>query len=131
MKSFQLFCLSIVTAAAALAQAPTITAAENAATNIPPGLPNSAIAQGALFVVKGANLGPPALAIATSFPLPASIGGTSVQVTVGGTTVDAIMYYSLAAQIAAILPSKTPTGTGTVKVTYNGQSASAPVTVVQ
>src|SRR6266849_5460797 len=130
MRPLHLLCLSIVSAAAALGQAPTITAVEDAATNIVPGLPNSAIAQGALFVVKGANLGPASLAIATSFPLSLSIGGTSVQVTVGGATVDAIMYYSLAAQIAAILPSKTPTGTGTVKVTYNGQSASAAITVV-
>jgi uncharacterized protein (TIGR03437 family) len=131
MKSLLVVCLSIVTAATALAQAPTITAVENAATNIPPGLPNSAVAQGALFVVKGTNLGPAALAIATAFPLPAAIGGTSAQVTVGGAMVDAIMYYSLAGQIAAILPSKAPTGIGTVKVTYNGQSASAPITVVQ
>jgi uncharacterized protein (TIGR03437 family) len=113
------------------AQAPTITFVENAATNIPPGLPNAAIAQGAMFVVKGTNLGPATIAIATQFPLTTSIGGTSVSVTVGTTTVNAVMYYSLAAQVAAILPSKTPTGTGTVKVTYNGQSASTPIVVVQ
>jgi uncharacterized protein (TIGR03437 family) len=113
------------------AQAPTITAVENAATNIPPGLPNAAIAQGSMFVVKGTNLGPATIAIATTFPLTTSRGGTSITVTVGSTTVDAVMYYSLAAQVAAILPSKTPTGTGTVKVTYNGQSATAPIVVVQ
>src|SRR5262249_53481314 len=60
-----------------------------------------------------------------------SIGGTSIQVTVGGTTVNAIMYYSLAAQIAAILPSKTPAGTGTLTVTYNGAvSGTSPIVVV-
>src|SRR5262249_51175114 len=65
------------------------------------------------------------------FPLPTSIGGTSIQVTVGGTTVDAIMYYSLATQVAAILPSKTPAGTGTLTVTYNGSATStATVTPV-
>lgn len=112
-------------------QAPTITAVENAATNIPPGLPNAAVAEGAMFVVKGTNLGPANIAIATVFPLTTAIGGTSITVTVGSTTVNAIMYYSLAAQVAAILPSKTPTGTGTLKVTYNGQSASAPIVVVQ
>jgi uncharacterized protein (TIGR03437 family) len=111
--------------------APTITAVENAATNIPPGVPNSPIAQGSLFVVKGSNLGPASVAIATAFPLTTSIGGTSIKVTVNGTTVDAIMYYSLAAQVAAILPSKTPTGTGTLTVSYNGQSASAPIVVTQ
>jgi len=102
------------------ANAPMISAIENAATNIPPGLPNAAIAQGALFVVKGKNLGPANVVVASVFPLPTSIGGTSIQVTVGGTTVDAIMYYSLAGQIAAILPSRAPVGTGTLIVTYNG-----------
>jgi uncharacterized protein (TIGR03437 family) len=118
-------------AAAGGANAPQISAVENAATNIPPGLPNSAIAQGALFVVKGKNLGPANIVVATAFPLQTSIGGTSMQVTVGGITVDAIMYYSLATQIAAILPSKTPVGTGTLTITYNGlASATAPITVV-
>jgi uncharacterized protein (TIGR03437 family) len=118
-------------AAAGGANAPMISAIENAATNIPPGLPNAAVAQGALFVVKGKNLGPANVVVATAFPLRTSIGGTSIQVTVGGTTVDAIMYYSLATQIAAILPSKTPAGTGTLTVTYNGSASSiAPITVV-
>jgi uncharacterized protein (TIGR03437 family) len=84
-----------------------------------------------MFVVKGTNLGPATIAIATVFPLTTAIGGTTITVTVGSTTVNAIMYYSLAAQVAAILPSKTPTGTGTLKVTYNGQSVSAPIVVVQ
>jgi uncharacterized protein (TIGR03437 family) len=111
--------------------APKITFIENAATNNPNALPNGGIAQGALFVVKGTSLGPASLALATAFPLTTSIGGTSVSVTVNGTTVSAIMYYSLAGQIAAILPSKTPVGTGTLTVSYNGQtSATAPITVV-
>jgi uncharacterized protein (TIGR03437 family) len=118
-------------AAAGGANAPLITFVENAATNIPGSLPNGPIAQGALFVVKGTKLGPAAVVVAAAFPLTTSIGGTSISVTVGGTTVNAIMYYSLATQIAAILPSKTPVGTGTLTVTYNGQaSATAPITVV-
>jgi uncharacterized protein (TIGR03437 family) len=41
------------------------------------------------------------------------------------------MYYTSDAQVAALLPSNTPTGNGTVKVTYNGQSsAAAPIGVV-
>lgn len=110
--------------------APSITAVENAATNIPPGFPNSGIAQGSLFVVKGANLGPATFIQQTSFPFTTNIGGTSIQVTVNGTKVDAIMFYSLARQVSAILPSKTPTGTGTLTLTYNGQTATAPITVV-
>ena len=125
--SIRLLSLIWLTALAAMAQ-PSITAVENSATNVPPGIPNAPVAQGALFVIKGKNLGPSTVVIATEFPLKTSIGGTSVQVTVGNTTVDAIMYYSLATQVAAILPSKTPTGTGTVKVTYNGQSTTGPIT---
>jgi len=110
---------------------PSITDVQNAASNIPSGLPNGGTAQGALFVVKGSNLGPATFVQQTSFPFTTSIGGTSIQVTVAGTTVDVIMFYSLARQVAGILPSKTPTGTGTLKLTYNGQSATFPITVVQ
>jgi uncharacterized protein (TIGR03437 family) len=109
---------------------PSITDVQNAASNIPSVLPNGGIAQGSLFVVKGSNLGPATFIQQTSFPFTTTIGGTSIQVTVGGTTVDVIMFYSLAAQVAGILPSKTPTGAGTLKLTYNGQSATAPITVV-
>ena len=109
----------------------SIRAVDNAATNIPPGRPNSGIAQGSLFVVKGSNLGPATYTQATSFPLPGSVGGTSITVTVTGTTVNAIMFYSLASQAAAILPSETPIGTGTLTLTYNGQISTAPITVVQ
>ncbi len=113
------------------ANAPTITDVQNAASNIPSVLPNGGIAQGALFVVKGSNLGPATFIQQTAFPFTTSIGGTSITVTVGSTTVNVIMFYSLAAQVAGILPSKTPTGTGTLKLTYNGQSATFPITVVQ
>ena len=110
---------------------PSITDVQNAASNTPSGLPNGPIAQGALFVVKGSNLGPATFIQQTGFPFTTSIGGTSIQVTVGGTTVDVIMFYSLAGQVAGILPSKTATGSGTLKLTYNGQSATTPITVVQ
>ncbi len=111
--------------------APSITDVQNAATNIPSGLPNGALARGALFVVKGANLGPATFIQAAAFPLPKTIGGTSITVTVGSTTVDCIMFYSLAGQVSAILPSNTPTGTGTLKLSYNGQSATFQIKVVQ
>jgi uncharacterized protein (TIGR03437 family) len=111
---------------------PVISSVTNAASNTVASLPNSGIGQGSLFVVKGTGLGPAALALATSFPLTASIGGASVQVTVGGVSRDAIMYYSTATQLAAILPSSVPTGRGTVTASYNGSvSAIAPITVVR
>jgi uncharacterized protein (TIGR03437 family) len=106
----------------------------NAASYTLPGLPNSGIAQGSLFIVFGQNMGPTKIVQVSSFPLPTSAGlaGTSIQVTVNGTNVDAIMLYTLATQVAAVLPSNTPIGAGTLTVTYNGQtSAPAPITVVR
>jgi len=53
-------------------------------------------------------------------------------VTVEGTKVNAPLYYTSAGQVAALLPSNTPTGTGTIMVTYNGRSSppTTPITVV-
>src|ERR1039458_2436015 len=90
------------------------------------------IARGSLFVVFGENLGPNQLQYAQTFPLPKALAGTSVQITMGATSYDAIMIYSLAGQIAAILPSSVPAGSGSLTVTYNNQSSPpAPITVVQ
>src|SRR5437899_10100144 len=104
--------------------APTIRSGGvvNAASHIPPGLPNYGIARGGIFIISGDNLGPEQLQEA-QFPLPTSagLGGTSVQVTVGETTLDAILVYTSAKAVSAILPSKTPVGDGVVVVTYNGQ----------
>ena len=132
MRAFHACSLLIAAAGVAVAQNPTVTVVENAASNILPGLPNSGIAQGALFIVKGSNLGPATFAVADKFPFQTSIAGTSVQVTVGGRSVAGIMYYAGATQVAAILPSSTPTGTGTVTVrTGSGTSGTVPITVVQ
>jgi uncharacterized protein (TIGR03437 family) len=110
---------------------PLVSQVVNAGSYIPAGLPNSAIAQGAIFVIKGAGMGPSAIAIAPAAFQNTTLAGTSVNVTVAGTSVGALLYYTSAGQIAALLPSNTPTGTGTLTVTYNGQtSSSAPITVV-
>jgi uncharacterized protein (TIGR03437 family) len=110
---------------------PTITQISNAASFSLSPLPNSAIAQGSFFAIFGTGLGPSAAAIWKPYPLPTSLGGTTVNVTVGSTTVPAFLYFTLAGQINAVLPSTTPTGTGTVTVTFGGQtSAGAPITVV-
>jgi uncharacterized protein (TIGR03437 family) len=107
----------------------------NAASYSYQGLPNSAIAEGSIFVVFGVNMGG-SLKSAT-FPLPANLDDgtgktTSLAVTVNGTTVNALMIYASAVQLAAVLPSNTPVGTGTITVTYNGQtSAPQPITVVK
>lgn len=119
-----------------MAQAPSIATdgIRNGASYTIAGLPNSGIAQGSIFVVFGDNLGPANIVQVSSFPLPTTEGlaGTSVRVTVGGTTVNAIMLYTLKAQVAAVLPSNTPLGAGTVTVTFNGaNSNAAPITVVR
>jgi uncharacterized protein (TIGR03437 family) len=111
--------------------APFISSVVNAASNIVPGLPNSGIAQGAIFLVFGGLLGPSNIAIAPNAFQSTTLSGTSIKVAFGGTTVDALMYYTSAGQVAALLPSNTPTGTGAITVTYNGQtSPPAPITVV-
>ena len=116
---------------ATLVAAPSITQVVNAAAWLPPGLPNSGIAQGAFFTIKGSGLGPDTLVQATSYPLPTTqgLGGTTVQVTVGGVTENCIMHYASNAQVAGIVPSATPAGTGTITVSYQGSQASAPIVV--
>ena len=110
---------------------PVATGAVNSASFARSDLPNGSLAQGSIFSVFGSGMGPAALAQSTSFPLPTELAGTSVQVTVGGTTVDCIMLFTVAGQLAVILPSNTPLGDGMLTVTFNGQtSAPLPVTVV-
>ena len=95
-----------------------------------PGMPNAGIAQGSIFDIYGTNIGPGTLVQAAGFPLPAQLGGTAVQVTVGGTTVDVLLFFVSSGQIAGLLPSRTPVGPGTLTVTVNGtRSAAAPITV--
>src|SRR3954447_20527903 len=108
------------------------SAAVNAASYINPGLPTGSIAQGAMFIVFGNKLGTVSDLGSLTFPLPTSNGllGTSMKVTVGSTTVDAIMIYTTPTQVAGILPSRTPVGSGTLTLTYNGQSATTSVNVV-
>jgi uncharacterized protein (TIGR03437 family) len=130
MTVFPRVLIGLAIAAAAYAQ-PRITAVTNAASYISQDLPNGLLARGSFVVVKGSGLGPTGIVVNQSLPFPISLAGTSVRVTVGGTSVDGYMYYTSAAQIAFILPSQTPSGTGTITVTYNGQtSATAQVRVV-
>jgi len=119
---------SVVTMAAT----PAISGVVNAASWLPPALPNSGVAQGAIFTVVGSDLGPSTFLQVKSFPLPTTegLGGTTIKVKVGGVTETCIMIYTVASQVAAILPSATPTGTGTLTVTYQGESGSLAIQVV-
>jgi uncharacterized protein (TIGR03437 family) len=117
------------------AQTPTITGVVNASSALPPGLPNYAIAAGSIFVVYGSNLGapPPAGAVVNSAPIPlptTGYAGTSISVTINGTTLPAPILYTSPGQLAGIMPSATPAGNGTLSVTYGAQTVSSPVTVL-
>jgi len=129
--SFLPFILLFCAVSQLASAAPEIVSVENAASNIAPGLPNASIAQGAIFVVKGYSLGPATLTMAPKAFQSTSLSNTSITVTVNGVTVHALMYYASANQLAALLPSNTPTGAGELTVTYSGQtSVQAPVDVV-
>jgi uncharacterized protein (TIGR03437 family) len=101
----------------------------NAASFISANLPAGSIAQGSFFSIFGNGLGPanPGLH-ATSYPLGTNLGGVSVKVTQGSTSVDAIPLFVAQYQINAVMPSNTPTGTVQVTVSYSG-ATSAPVPV--
>ncbi len=118
---------------ATLAAAPTIGGVVNAAAWLPPAVTNSGIAQGAMFTVIGSDLGPAGFLQVQDYPLPTTqgLGGTTIQVKVGAVTETCIMIYTVATQVAAVLPSATPTGAGTLTVTYQGESASIAIQVVE
>ena len=102
----------------------------NAASFMAPGLPAGAIARGSIFSIFGVHLGP-ASSPPLAFPLPATLGGVSIAVTQGTTTVNAIPLYVSASQINAIMPSNAPLGKVSVSVTANGtKGPPSPATVV-
>jgi uncharacterized protein (TIGR03437 family) len=122
--------LGILSFAGSLAAQPTVGGLLNNYSYIRPGLPNYGIAQGSIFDIFGTTLA--AATVSQGVPLALTLGGTSISVTVNGTTTTPIPYFVSAGQISAILPSATPVGTGTITVTADGQtSAPAPITVVE
>ena len=127
-----LVCMAVLAAPGLRAQSgppPFVYSANNSADY------STTIAQGSLFVVFGAELGPANLMQFSTFPLPNVLYGTSVTVTSGSTTLNCPMVYTSSNQVAAVLPSNTPVGLAEVAVTYNGIKGtiepSAPATVVQ
>jgi uncharacterized protein (TIGR03437 family) len=143
VKTFFAIVLTLGLLASAGFAQPTITQVSNAASSALTPLPNSAIAQGSYFAIYGSGFGSDTTVCGSSYencfwtpyPLPTNIKGTSVSVTVGGTTVPAYIEFAAKisptySQINAVLPSTTPTGTGTLTVTTNGATSAAfPVTV--
>jgi len=114
----------------AAAAAPAPNSVQNPGSNFLPGLPGYGSAPGSIIVVYGANLSGTTLVQAPSLPLQTTLNNTSISVTVGTTTVNLFMVYTLNTQLAAVLPSNTPTGNGTLTVSFNGQSGSTPIVVV-
>jgi len=96
----------------------------NAASNAQVLWPNSSIAQGSIFSIYGTSLGP-ASTPALAYPLQASLGGVSIQVSSGNMILNAIPIFAGPTQINAILPDGTPVGAATLTVTYNGQTSNA------
>jgi len=86
------------------------------------------IAQGSWFVIFGSGLGPASISVYSgALPYPTDLSGTSVTFTpaAGGTPVSARMWYTLAGQIAGMLPSTTAAGDYDVKVKYNEATSAA------
>jgi uncharacterized protein (TIGR03437 family) len=109
----------------------TLSAAVNAASYANASLPNGKLAQGVVFIAFGKGMGPAKLAEINAFPLPTVLSGASISATVAGTTVQCIMLYTTATQVAAVLPSNTPVGSGSMVASYNGvNSAPLNITVV-
>lgn len=111
---------------------PSISSLENNYSYLQPGLPSYGIAPGSLFLIFGSNLSDkvtPVLQSSAAPGLPLTLNHTSISVTVNGKTTQPAIYYTSPGQVAAVLPSSTPAGSGTITVTYNGQ-ASAPATIL-
>jgi uncharacterized protein (TIGR03437 family) len=122
--------LAGIFAGSALGQTPTVTGLLNNYSNTLPGLPNYGIAQGSIFVIYGTNFSTTTTPLQS--PPPATLGGVTINVTVNGTATTPLFYYLFPTQIAAVLPSATPVGTGTITVTTSaGTSAPFAIQVVE
>jgi uncharacterized protein (TIGR03437 family) len=115
---------------------PTVTEVQNNYSFIVPGAPNYGIAPGTLVLVSGSGMATPGssaspLQDGTKGPLPQTLNGATVTVTVNGQTVHPAFYYAIPSYLGVVIPSSTPVGTGTITVTYNNlTSTPLPITIV-
>ena len=112
---------------------PFIYQVQNNYSYLLPGVPNYGIAPGSLFAIQGMNLNSnftPVLQSSATPGLPTTLNQTSLSVTVNGVTTTPALYYVSSNAVAAVLPSTTPVGTGTITLTNNGQTTQAPIQVV-
>jgi len=125
--SLALLCMS-----GALAQPPLIyyRGIVNAASYMPAGIPAGAIAQGSIFTIFGARLGPAQPVTANTYPLQTTLGGVSMNVIQGNTTVSVIPIYVSSGQINAIMPSNAPLGVASLQVIANNSPSNlAPIRI--
>jgi uncharacterized protein (TIGR03437 family) len=125
-----LITLFTISAGIACAQ-PRIDLVQNNYSYLLPNNPNYGIAQGSIFIIKGANLANTTTGLQNP-PLPKVLNGVTATVTVSGTTREIFWYYVTPGQLGGVLPSNTPVGTGTLTVTNStGTSAPASIKVVE
>ncbi len=125
--------LILIFPATALAQ-PVINAVTNNFGGPLPGLPNYGIAPASTFVIYGSAMCddvPLAVQTSSGSGLPHTLNGMEIFVNVKGVVTTPHIYYAIPTQVAAVLPSTTPVGTGTITVKYKGQTGVAPITVTK
>ena len=140
MRKTILCTIALLAARSSLAQDLMIDAASvsNAGSYIGPNYPNGGVSHGGMFIVKAAPgsgaLGACGVKVADQFPISINMNGTSMKIAMGGSSFDVPMIYVVACsgtdQLAGIVPSNVLPGTGTLTVTYNGHTGTAPITVV-
>ena len=122
-RSFRWMFAAILLSATAAAQ-PAIDSVMDLASKVPPGFPFYSLAPGGFIEIHGSGLGPDQrVDDYPSFPLGQILAGSSVEVTVGETTVNALLASTSGREIKAVLPKDTPLGNGQVRVTYNGATS--------
>ena len=106
---------------------PNVRDVRNAAGGLNPGLPGYGIAPGSLISIEGTTSGSPQTA---TFPLTTNLNGVSVRISVNGQDVDALMAGITPTRVLAVVPSFTPTGSGTLAVTDGSGTTALAMTIV-
>jgi uncharacterized protein (TIGR03437 family) len=104
----------------------------NAASLYVSGQNGFGIALGSRFLVAGTHLGPAVPQQTDSFPIPLSLGGTSLQIKMQGAAYDAPIISASYGEVTALLPSSVPVGDGMLMVTFkDGASSPIPIHIVK
>ncbi len=111
---------------------PSITSVQNNYGQIAPGQPNYGIAPSSLFFITGTGLATATTDLQSSASpgLQTTLQGVTVTVVVGGATLSCPLYYLSPTQIDAVLPGNTPSGNGTITVTFSSGAKSNSFAIV-